>query len=517
MAKHPRILSIPAIVVAVLLTFGCAARERSAAHAKNGRAPAARPVPPEARLTAAAGHVVITPTPDNHPTTIYLGGIYPPRLATGVHDDLLASALVLRRGDRHVVLVVLDFLGFSRSRIRECQETVAAALAAAGFDPDHLLIASTHTHEAPDTLGAFGPNPWTSGVSRVYMAFVQQAIVDLVLGLWDQAVPVTMRAATAPVDDPGSNYPHLAADLREPEIAVPFVAAARFDDEAGNAVATLVNWHIHPEVMIYQNMISADFPRWVRERVEAVSGGTCVYLSGAIGGLATPTGVDVPERDENDRPVLDDQGRQVYLRDGTWDKARSLGFVIADLALGALEGAPAWSAPGLAVAVRPMPLPVQSPILELAYVIRLIEFDPRDLITGDPAFCGWFGCSDERLGVVRVGPVALETSPGETFPETFVGRPESTYDFGPGWGPFTFPALDGLADHSAAAVPLHAGLCGEEIGYLIPAADFPPKGHPDYYEEDLFLGYDTETYYRAAAIELLTETQGGEGNGGERE
>jgi hypothetical protein len=499
-----------ALVILLLLAAfvaGCARGPRDETSGPDD-GPRAAIGPTAARLRVAAGRAIITPTPANHPETIYLGGIYPPRLATGIHDDLAASALVLRRGDEHVVLVVLDFLGFSRSRIREVQEVVAAALAADGFDPDHLLIASTHTHEAPDTLGVFGPNLWTSGVSREYMAFVQGAIAELVIRLWGEVVPVTMRAAVAAVDDPGSNHRALADDLREPIVTVPFLAAARFDADDGRAVATLVNWHVHPEVMIESTLVSSDFPGWVRERVESVVGGSCVYLSGAIGGLATPTGVDVPARDADGDPVTDADGDPVYLRDGTWDKARSLGFEIADRALAALEDAPAWRAPDLSVVVRPLVLPVSSPILIVAFIARLIEFDFQDLITGDPATCGWFGCTDERLGLVRVGPVALLTAPGETFPETFVGRAESVIDFGAPWGPFPFPAMDGLSAAMGAAVPMHAGLCGEEIGYLIPESDFHPRGHPDYYEEDLYLGRDTESVYWKAALALLAERPG---------
>ena len=50
---------------------------------------------------------------------------------------------------------------------------------------------------------------------------------------------------------------------------------------------------------------------------------------------------------------------------------------------------------------------------------------------------------------------------------------------------------------------MHMSVCGNEIGYLIPRQDFHPRGHPDYYEEDLFLGYDTETIYWQTAVELM--------------
>ena len=453
----------------------------------------------DGRLRAAAGRAVITPTAENHPEPVFLGGIYPARRATGVHDDLLASALALRQGSEQVVLVSLDFLGFTRTRTREIQERLTAA----GLVGEHVLIASTHTHEAPDTMGVFGPNLLTSGVSPAYMDFVQDTIVDLVLDTWDRLEPVTMRAASARVHVAESNFPSLIADSREPAVTVDRLSAAVFVGAEGEGVATLVNWHSHPEVMIESTLVSSDFPRWTRERLESRLGGTSVYISGAIGGLSSPTGVDVPARDDRGDPVLDDSGAPLLQRAGTWAKTRSLGFLIADLAVEALEGAPVVTAPDLEVVVEEFPMPVQNPIMLLAFGAGLLEYDVADLIEERPAECGPVGCLSERLGLVRFGPVTLVTSPGETFPETWIGRPGTTIDFGVPWGVRTFPALEGIVEQIETGVPMHMSVCGDEIGYLIPETDFHPPGHPDYYEEDLYLSRGSETLYREGVAALL--------------
>jgi len=456
--------------------------------------------PPGERLFAAAGQALLTPNSENHPETIYLGGIIPSRVASGVHDDLAATALALKQGDQSVVLVSLDFLGFSRSRIREIQERLSNL----GLDIEHILIASTHTHEAPDTLGVFGPNLLVSGVSPTYMAFIQDSITDLILDIWSRLVPVEMKAATITVNDPLSNYPTLMADSREPELTVNWLSAAQFTDDNGDPVATLVNWHAHPEVMIESTLVSSDFPGYLRQRMNDRIGGECVYISGGLGGLATPTGVAVPARDETGNPVLDEDGQPVYLQDGTWDKARSLGFVIADLAIDGLSVADYVLTSQLGVQVETLLLPVTSPTFILGFLVGIFEFDKQDLVTDQPDICGWFGCSDNRLGMVRYGPLTLLTSPGETFPETLIGRPESTFNYGPPYGPFTFPAIQGLLPTMNAEVPMLMSVCGNEIGYLIPASDYHPIWHADYYEEELCLGPQVEEIYRQAAIDLLS-------------
>lgn len=454
--------------------------------------------PDDGRLYAAAGAAIISPNSANHPEPVYLGGIWPARAGEGVHDDLEARAIVLARGREHVVYVALDVTGFTLSRIREIRD----ALGEFGLDPDHVLIASTHTHEAPDLVGVYGPSLLDSGVSPTYMRFLQDTVEQLVIDTWSRLEPVTMRAASAEVNDPGSNEPTLIADIREPDVTVPTLSVASFTGEDGDTVATLLNWHSHPEVMIGQNMVSADFPRWARERLEARLGGVAVYATGAVGGLSTPTGVAVPARDEDGDPVMDG-GEPVYVQEPGWAKTRSLGYVIADIAADAIDGAADEATPDFSVRVEPLAIPVRNPIMMAAFVAGLVEYDWDDVVRGDRAFCGPLGCADERLALVRVGPVAMISSPGETFPETMIGREASVVDFGEPWGETAFPAMDGFAHLAAAPVLMHLGLCGDAIGYMVPSADRHPMGHPDRYEEDLDFSLDTEQIYSSAVRSIL--------------
>ncbi len=450
-------------------------------------------------LLAAAGARVISPDAQNHPETVYLAGVVPSRLASGVHDDLLASALVLSQGDEHLVLVSLDLTGFTRSRIREIQERLSLA----GIDPERVWIASTHTHEAPDTVGVYGPDLLTTGASPTYIAFIQDQVVGLVTELWDQRTRVRMRAATATIDDPEANHPTWINDFRHPLVTVPSLSVAVFEDRQDRVVASLVNWHSHPEVMIDQTLVTSDFPGWVRQAMQAELGGTCVYLTGAVGGLSSPTGASVPGIAADGEPMLDADGQPVYLLEASWDKTRSMGWGVAERALKALAAAEPVKRPTLTVRVERVLIPLTNDLMVLAFQAGLVQYDAQDLVTGRPATCGSFGCADERIGLARLGPLALLTSPGETLPETWIGRPASEHDFGGEWGVAHFGALEGLAGALDAQVPMHMGLCGDEIGYLLPQADAHPPGHPEYYEEDLVFCPQVEDVYRQAVDALL--------------
>ncbi|MCA9876950.1 MAG: hypothetical protein KC442_04200 [Thermomicrobiales bacterium] len=83
-------------------------------------------------------------------------GVYLGRRSTQVRDELFARALVLEddAGER-VLLLSLDLLGLSWDLYRD---VTASAANAAGLDPTHALVSSTHTHSGPSTasLGGFG-------------------------------------------------------------------------------------------------------------------------------------------------------------------------------------------------------------------------------------------------------------------------------------------------------------------------------------------------------------------------
>jgi hypothetical protein len=95
------------------------------------------------------------------------------------------------------------------------------------------------------------------------------------------------------------------------------------------------------------------------------------------------------------------------------------------------------------------------------------------------------------------------TSPGETFPETYVGREASSYDYGAPWGVSNFPAMTGLISYMDGTAPMFMGLSNNEIAYMVPASDWHPYGHPAHYEEDLCFSRDTEQVYHDAAQALL--------------
>jgi hypothetical protein len=74
---------------------------------------------------------------------------------------------------------------------------------------------------------------------------------------------------------------------REPKATDPMLAVIRFDDEAGKPIAILVNFAAHP-VMVDAKVLkySADYPGFLKNKVEAELATKCVFMQGASGDMS---------------------------------------------------------------------------------------------------------------------------------------------------------------------------------------------------------------------------------------
>ena len=104
-----------------------------------------RPVPAEP-LTAGVAVVDVTP-----PLGYRMSGYFSERLSTGVHDPLLAKALVLEQGKTQAALVFCDIIGISLDVSAKASQRASRKT---GIPATNILIAATHSHTGPLYFGA---------------------------------------------------------------------------------------------------------------------------------------------------------------------------------------------------------------------------------------------------------------------------------------------------------------------------------------------------------------------------
>ena len=169
-------------------------------------------------IRGGAAKVDITPpvTEQGVPTymngdPVYLAGFDTNRPASSVHDPLYARALVLETGETRVAIVSLDLVGFEYNDVLDARNLLPKEL-----EIDHMVVASTHNHSAPDVIGLWGfmnlKYPFFHlGINELYLEEVKLGIVESVSQAVSDLRDVRLRAAVAPTAELD-----LIHDSREP-------------------------------------------------------------------------------------------------------------------------------------------------------------------------------------------------------------------------------------------------------------------------------------------------------------
>ncbi|MEQ1917755.1 MAG: hypothetical protein ABL955_01035 [Elusimicrobiota bacterium] len=449
---------------------------------------------PARALEAAAAKVDITP--DLKTEKVWLAGFGATgRKPAGVHDPLYARLILLREGGKTVALVGLDLLGFYINDTRTLR-----AHWVKGDANRSLFVHATHTHSGPDTLGLWGPRIGKSGINPRYMARINARISEALEVLESQLKPVTAKGGHGTLDPRG-----LCRDSRDPVVIDPNLAVLKLNGSDGKSVATIVNWSCHPEVIGRENLLlTADFPGPLCARIEEKTGGQCLFLNGAIGGLMTP-----------DTAI-----------ENFYETAR-IGGAVADAAL-ALKTQPGGR--GLSYRFEKVRVPVENSRY-LLFLYALTSGHQLFHTDGAPisSWRAWplslrhalFGLTEQNrpwieteVSVLDIGPARLLGMPAEVFPELAIGGYDGKYAFGhAAVAPEVIrdlkvaPKGPYLRDQIKAPVPMIVGLANDELGYLIPGYDFKIRTSktllprlPGHYEETNSIG--------PAATALLTEAAG---------
>ncbi|MHB1561725.1 MAG: hypothetical protein ACYC61_30110, partial [Isosphaeraceae bacterium] len=189
------------------------------------------------------------------------GGMGTPNPSREKRGELTARALVVRNGNVMVAVVALDLLGFPSVLCDRVRARVPR------IRPENILIGSTHTHSAPDCY-AFPDGKGGHTGDLEYMDLVcaraAEAINAAIAGLAPAWIKVGSGEARGKIA-----YNYYAPDLYDRRMGV-----IQAITPEGKAIATLVNYAIHPEVLgNSQGIMSPDLVGPLCERIVSNAGG----------------------------------------------------------------------------------------------------------------------------------------------------------------------------------------------------------------------------------------------------
>ncbi|MGO4885117.1 MAG: hypothetical protein ACLP59_30490 [Bryobacteraceae bacterium] len=428
-----------------------------------------------AEFRAGAFKTVISPPLQDRPP-VYMAGFGHNRVAMTVHDDLYARCLAFTAGAKPLVMCEVDLIGFFLDDVERVRAKVPEA---------DVVVASTHVHEGPDTMGLWGPAVGKSGIDDAYNAFVVDRVAEAAHGAIAALEPATPSLAVVH----SAELDSFIDDDRPPVVHDPDLIILSLTGKDGKPIATAVNWANHPETLGSRNtQISADYPGFFYKRLEARLGGMAVLWNGAVGGMQSPLGAKIK-----------DPATGTIAAENSFRKTQVLGERIADLAADAVRAAKPVHIDRIEFAERIITIPVTNRGFEMAAQADL--YKGRKKTTAD-------GATTAPVGLIRMSgrePVlAIALVPGEMYPELSVGGVER-------YAGADFP--DAPIETSIKSM-LHApfkmliGLADDEIGYIIPKAEWDEK--PPYlqnakkawYGEENSVGPDAAARIAAAMQEL---------------
>lgn len=330
------------------------------------------PFAAQAEFKAAVASAIVTPDP----LLPVSGGVGTPEPANTKQGELEVRALVLEQGDTRVAMVSAPFLGFPGVLCDKVRAQVK------GIKPENVIIGATHTHSAPD-MYAF---PDGKGGTMADLGYIERVCKDTA-GAINKAV-ASLQPAGVKIAE-GEAAEKIAYNYYAPQLYDRRCSVMQFTGKDGKAIATLVNYAIHPEVLgPDQGILSPDLVGPLYERIAAQGGGMGVFMNGAQGGMVT---ADCRGAD----------GKDVQ----TWDECHRIGHLLADEALRLVSAAPIQADPALFCAAKKVAFPIDSEMM-----LAIVKGSPLGFPVSEK------NEAVTQVNVVNVGTAQILTIPGEALP-----------------------------------------------------------------------------------------------------
>ena len=366
-----------------------------------------------------------------------------------------------------------------------------------GLAPDGIFLCCTHTHSAPATIELLG-----CGVcEKSYWRLVLRAAAKAAGEAFARLRPVRLQLAQAQAPGVSYNRRAVLAGGRVSMSARPGerilrrgptrdrILLARFCEERGESLATIVSYAAHPCVVCSPN-ISADFPGELRRRLSEKLGGPFIFLQGAAGNINLPF-----ERMTRPEMLAAVDGLMKSLGEVAWDapaKVEAVGVARASVALAYQEPPPQAELVAFCEGMKAIAASGAGPDRQMAVLADILNVPPGE--KADEAMlrhiAGALGQWSENVlrgygsaprpcplavQALSLGPLALGFLSAEVFAETALAVEQALT-----------PRGEANGGNSPAGAPVV-----ETVGYAAPLVGYLPTNEA--MDEG---GYEVEYAYR---------------------
>lgn len=268
---------------------------------------------------------------------VELGGYpYVERANTGVHDELVATALYLE-SDGAFLVIATDLFWITRTQGTEIRTRIEAAT---GLPVSRMAITCSHTHSAPWMGVVFEGFPGRPFATPVDDDYLEQALlacteagVEAVRSATEAKVGVALARCGA-AEGIGGNRRNPDGGPVDEDLPLLCVA-----DPDGTLRAVWTKYALHPTILQGDNvLVSADFPGSLRAEVEGrCDGVSLLYSMGTAG----------------------DQSPRWFRKGETFDETERFGRTLAAAVVESLDDVAWLDEPGIDADTRVIDLPVK--------------------------------------------------------------------------------------------------------------------------------------------------------------
>jgi hypothetical protein len=390
--------------------------------------------------TFKAGAAIRIITPD--PLIPVSGGVGTPKPATIKQGDLFARAIVMEKGDERVAIVNIDNIGWPAVLGDQSRALIK------GIKPENILIGVSHTHSAPDAYG-FPDENGNIGADLKYLEWCVKQIADAVNEATSKLEPADLKIAVAEAKG------KIAYNYYAPKLYDPRCGVIQAISKEGKAIATLVNYATHPEIIgNSRGILSPDMCGPLYDRIEEKAGGVALFMNSAQGGMVT-----ADNRLENGKEASD------------WAECVRNGNLLADEALRIVGSATIQLNPDLYCGSKVIEFPVDSELMR-----AILKSSPLSMGNKENTV-------STRLNLLNIGSAQAITIPGEALPNIgfYLKRKMPTEH------PFLF------------------GLTNDAFGYILTKEDFNSFDRYEYISRTS-LGERTADIYINEVLDLVNSS-----------
>lgn len=228
------------------------------------------------------------------PMGFSMAGYYRERLASSVHDELYAKALVLDDGKNKLVLVICDNIRPFPEAYKKAKKLIQEDL---GIPPENIIIGATHTHTGPHMI-------------EPYDQILSVKIADAVHIANQRLKPAKIKAGAGKEEHISFNRRYLMKDgtvrfnpgRLNPDIIKPMgpidpdIGIFYITTTDGKPLATFVNFAMHLDT-VGGTEFCADYPYFMEKILKAVKDEDMMLFFG-IGTCGNINHINVKKREK---------------------------------------------------------------------------------------------------------------------------------------------------------------------------------------------------------------------------